>query len=83
LSTVPCYITLDHIIRKLTTRGTITSKMTEINAKADDVVVTTKIKKKLEELVKVMNEKANEVGSSINQETTKYLEINAKKKKDK
>jgi len=57
--------------------------MTEINAKADDVVVTTKIKKKLEELVKVMNEKANEVGSSINQETTKYLEINAKKKKDK
>jgi hypothetical protein len=29
----------------LTTIGTITSKMTEINAKADDVVVTTKRKK--------------------------------------
>jgi hypothetical protein len=42
LSTVLWYITLDHIINKLTTSGTITSKMTEINAKADDVVVTAK-----------------------------------------
>ena len=42
LSTVLCYITLDHIIKKLTTRGTITSKMTEINVKTDDVAVTVK-----------------------------------------
>ena len=42
LSAALCYITLDHIIKKLTTRGTITSKMTEINVKADDVVVTVK-----------------------------------------
>lgn len=42
LSTVLCYITLDHTIKKLTTRGTKTSKMAEINMKADDVVVTAK-----------------------------------------
>ena len=46
LSTVLCYITVDHIIKKLTTRGTRTSKMTEINANADDVVVTAKSKKR-------------------------------------
>jgi hypothetical protein len=52
--------------------------MTEINVKADDVMVTAKILKK-EELIKAMNEKANEMGSSINQEKTEYLEINAKR----
>jgi hypothetical protein len=34
----------------------------------------------LEELLKAVNEKTTEVGSSINQEKTKYLEINAKNK---
>jgi hypothetical protein len=29
LSTIPRYITLDHIIKKLTTVGTVTSRMTE------------------------------------------------------
>jgi hypothetical protein len=33
----------------------------------------------MEELLKAMNEEANETGSSINQEKTKYLEINAKR----
>jgi hypothetical protein len=82
LSNVLCYVTLDNVIKKLTNRGRITSKMTEINAKADDVVVTAKSKfkkKRKEELLKAANEKANEVGSSINQEKTKYLEIKAKR----
>jgi hypothetical protein len=30
----------------------------------------------MEELLRALNEKANEVGFSINQERTKYLEIN-------
>ena len=33
----------------------------------------------MEELLKALNEKANEVGLSINQEKTKYLETNAKR----
>jgi len=33
----------------------------------------------MEELLKALNEKANEVGLSINQEKTKYLENNAKR----
>jgi hypothetical protein len=45
LSTLLCYITLDHIIKRFTTRGMITSKMMEINVKADDVVVTAKSQK--------------------------------------
>jgi hypothetical protein len=36
-------------------------------------------KKAMEELLKALNEKANEVGLSINQEKTKYLETNAKR----
>ena len=57
VSTVLCYITLDHILKKLTTRGTVTSKMTEINAKANDVVVTAQIKE-MEEVLQAVNEKA-------------------------
>jgi hypothetical protein len=33
----------------------------------------------MEELLKALNENANEVGSSINQEKTQYLEICAKR----
>jgi len=36
-------------------------------------------KRAMEELLKALNEKANEVGLSINQEKTKYLENNAKR----
>jgi hypothetical protein len=49
-------------------RGTITSKMKQINAYADDVVITTRSKKAMEELLEAPNEKANEVGLSINKE---------------
>jgi hypothetical protein len=60
-------------------RGTITSKMKQLNAYADDVVIMVRSKKPMEELLKALNDKANEVGLSINQEKTKYLENNAKR----
>jgi hypothetical protein len=42
-------------------------------------VTTARSKKAMEELLKTINENANELGLSINQEKTKYIEINAQK----
>jgi hypothetical protein len=60
-------------------RGTITSKMKQLNAYADNVVIMARSKKAMEELFKALNEKINKAGLSINQEKTKYLETNAKR----
>jgi len=60
-------------------RGTITSTMKQINAYTDKVMTMARSKKAMEELLKALNEKANEVGLSINQEKTKYLQPNAKR----
>jgi hypothetical protein len=60
-------------------RGTITSKMKQINVYTDNVVITARSKKAMEELLKALNEKANEVGLNNGQEKTKYLETNAKR----
>ena len=43
-----------------------------------DVVKMARSKKAMEESLKALNENANEVGLSINQEKTKYLEIKTK-----
>jgi hypothetical protein len=45
---------------------------------ADDVVKMARSKKVMEELLKALNKNTNEVGLSINQENTKYLEVNTK-----
>ena len=50
--------------------------MTQINEYADDLVISAIIKKAMESL-KPPNENASELGLSINQENTKYIEINA------
>lgn len=44
-----------------------------------NVMTMARNKKAMEELLKALNEKANEVGLSITQEKTKYLEHNAKR----
>jgi adenine/guanine phosphoribosyltransferase-like PRPP-binding protein len=53
--------------------------MTKINEYSDDLVTTARSKKAMEELLKTMNVNANELGLGINQEKTKYREINAQK----
>jgi hypothetical protein len=55
--------------------------MKQINVYACDVVIMAKSKKAVEDLLNALNEKANEVGLSINQKKTKYLETNAKRSK--
>ena len=48
--------------------------MKQINVYTDDLVITARSKKAMEELLKALNEKANEVGLSSRQEKAKYLE---------
>jgi hypothetical protein len=42
-------------------------------------VIIARSKKAMEELLKTLDENANELGLSINQEKTKYIETNAQK----
>jgi hypothetical protein len=42
--------------------------MTQINEYADDLVINARSKKAMEELLTTLNENANELGLSINQE---------------
>jgi hypothetical protein len=70
---------LDHMIKNMTSRGTMASKMTRMNTYVEDVVKVTRSKNAMEESLKALNENANEVGLSINQEKTKYLEIKTKR----
>jgi len=76
-STVFLNVTLDVIIKKFMSRGTVADKMTQINMCAEDVVMMAKSTKSIKELLKPMKENAHEVGLSINQEKTNCLEINA------
>ena len=69
---------LDHLIKNMTFRGTMVSKMTRIKAYEDNVVKMARSKKAMEESLKALNENANKVGLSINQEKTKYLKIKTK-----
>ena len=76
-STVLLNVTLEDIIKKLMSRGTVAEKMTQINMYADDVVLMARSTKSIKELLKSLKENALEVGLSINQEKTKSLEMNA------
>jgi len=60
-------------------RGTVANKVTQINVYADDVVMMASSIKSIKELLKSLKENSHEVVLSINQEKTKYLEINAKR----
>ena len=46
---------------------------------ADDVVIMARSKRAMEGLLKALKKNANEVGLSINQESSKYLEVNTKR----
>jgi type II secretory pathway component PulC len=65
-------LVLDYIINKLYTRKNIATKMVQINAYADNVVMTSRIIKALEEALQELDNTAQDIGLIINQDKTLY-----------
>ena len=66
-------LVLDYIIKKLDSRGTLSTKMVQISSYADDVNIITRNLKALEEALQELSNTAQAIGLIINQEKTKYM----------
>ena len=65
---------MEYIITKLGIRGNVSTKMVQINAYADYVVIISRNLKALEEALKEFDNKAQEIELIINQEKNKIYE---------
>jgi uncharacterized protein with NRDE domain len=65
-------LVLDYIINKLDTRKNISTKMVQINARANNVVIISRIINALEETLQELDNTAQEIGLIINQDKTLY-----------
>jgi len=63
----------DYIIKKLDIRGTLSTKMVQNNAYADDVDIISRNLKAMEEALEKLGNTAQAIGSIIDQEKTKYM----------
>jgi endonuclease/exonuclease/phosphatase family metal-dependent hydrolase len=81
LSTLLFNLVLEGIIRKLDTRGNISTKLTQICAYADDLVIIARTPKALEEMYLTLEAKARCAGLIVNQVKTKYMKTAREKEK--
>jgi hypothetical protein len=75
LSVIVFNLVLDYIIKQLDIRENISTKVVQSNAYADDVVIISRNLKALEEALQELDNTAQEIGSTISQEKTKYMEV--------
>ena len=73
MSVILFNLVLDYIIKKLDSRGTLSTKMVQISSYADDVNIITRNLKALEEALQELSNTAQAIGLIINQEKTKYM----------
>lgn len=73
LSTLLFNLVLEDIIRKLDTRGNISTKLTQMCAYADDLVIIARTSKALDEMFLVLEKEARDAGLIVNKSKTKYM----------
>ena len=69
LSTIPFI----HGVQKTDQRGTIFTKLSQICAYADDIVIVTRTQKKLTEVYPDLEDETSKLGMEINEKKTKYI----------
>jgi hypothetical protein len=80
LSALLLNLTLESVIRNLEIRGNITTKLKQINAYADDIVITTRTKKDLIQTFEVLERKSSKLGLKVNETKRKYMHLTRNKK---
>ena len=73
LSTLLFNLVLEGIIRKLDTRGNISTKLTQLCAYADDLVITARTPNALNEVFVTLEKEARYQGLIVNQSKNKYM----------
>jgi hypothetical protein len=80
LSALLFNLRLELVIRNLETRGNITTKLKQINAYADDIVITPRTKKDLIQTFEVLERESSKLGLKVNVTKTKYMHLTRNKK---
>jgi len=73
LSTLLFNLVLEGTIRKLDTRGNISTKLTQLCAYADDLVIIAQTPNALNEMFLTLEKEARYAGLIVNQSKTKYM----------
>jgi hypothetical protein len=71
LSVIWFNLVLNYIIKKLATRGCILTKVVQINAYTDGVVIMSRILKALEEALQELDNTSQKTGLIISEDSTK------------
>lgn len=79
LSSALFNIVLEHVIRKVDCRGIIRNKEGQIIAYADDVLIIGRSTNAIKNIFKNLEKEAKEIGLTINENKSKYMQINTKK----
>jgi hypothetical protein len=69
---------IDSVLTQMDTRGNISTRLKQLLAYADDIVITTRTKGALIETLHQLKSSSEEVGLKINEKKTKYLKCSKK-----
>jgi len=80
-STLLFNLVLEGLIRKLDTRGNISTKLTQLCAYADDLVIIARTRNALDEMFVTLEKEARDAGLIVNKSKTKYMKTAREKGK--
>jgi hypothetical protein len=80
LSALLFNLTLESAIRNLEIRGNTTTKLKQMNAYADDTVITARTQKDLIQTFEVLERESIKLGLKVNETKTKYMHLTRNKK---
>jgi hypothetical protein len=80
LSALLFNLTLESVIQNLEIRENITTKLKQIKAYADDIVITGRTKKDLIQTFEVLERESINLGLKVNETKTKYMHLTRNKK---
>ena len=78
MSVIVFNLVLDYIIKKLDIRENISTKVVQIKAYTDDVVIISRNLKALEEALQELDNTEQEIGLTVSQEKTEFMGVSMK-----
>jgi len=73
-------LVIDTVIRKLDLRGNVSTRLRQLTAYADDILITARTRRSLIDTFQQLKNNSMEIGLIINEKKTKYLKSTKKNK---
>jgi len=70
---------IDTVLKKLDLRGNISTRLRQLTAYADDILITARTRQSLIDTFQQLKNNSMEAGLTINEKKAKYLKITGKK----